>query len=300
MKHGVEFHMGGGLFSHWLILLENIRIWLANSQISPTDELYINSIYKTAKNDFANGEYDKAKIENGLGFATCNVFDHLLDQNILNINRNICTTAMHFSGRASDVNHYKGVYTDEVFSKGFLKLNPNLMLKADAFMAQHFKENMLGVHVRMTDMNMYAIPHDSKPISYDDYCKKIEEVLKTEKIDKIFVASDNQESLNKLSERFDICYHSFKNIASTESNCYHITFTPLEHSENMSNHTSWNKMPAKTFDENIYVNAMIDAVLLANCHSFIGRKSALSYSSRFFPFCKLNKFHYLDKDAPRF
>ena len=47
MKYGIEFHLGGGLFSHYLIILANLDKWLESGRIKITDELYFDSRYDT-------------------------------------------------------------------------------------------------------------------------------------------------------------------------------------------------------------------------------------------------------------
>lgn len=67
----------------------------------------------------------------------------------------------------------------------------------------------LGVHIRAGDMN------DLHPVYgkyyIEDYIEKIEEVLKSEDIDQIYVASDNFDSITQIEKRFgNVVYYDCK------------------------------------------------------------------------------------------
>ena len=54
---------------------------------------------------------------------------------------------------------------------------------------------------------------------FDDFKRKLEFVLKKEEKNKIFVASDNNESIGKLQKNFDIIhYNNIRNRSNIENN----------------------------------------------------------------------------------
>lgn len=66
--------------------------------------------------------------------------------------------------------------------------------------SSNFGENCLSVHVRLGDMNLHHPQFGIATIN--DYVQKIKEVIDNNNIDKIFVASDNDESLEILQKHF--------------------------------------------------------------------------------------------------
>ena len=78
-----------------------------------------------------------------------------------------------------------------------LQINTNILDKVNA-LSHLVPENTLGVHIRLTDMNIihpkYGVFH------YEDYLRKIKEYIEKFKITTVFVASDNWESIEKLKK----------------------------------------------------------------------------------------------------
>ena len=44
MNYEIKFHVGGGIFSHVMILLENLLQWDRNGDITESDTIYVNSM----------------------------------------------------------------------------------------------------------------------------------------------------------------------------------------------------------------------------------------------------------------
>ena len=66
MNYEIKFHVGGGIFSHVMILLENLLQWDRNGDITESDTIYVNSMSNNSTIKFSQ-----------IGF---NMFDLLLDQ----------------------------------------------------------------------------------------------------------------------------------------------------------------------------------------------------------------------------
>jgi hypothetical protein len=72
----------------------------------------------------------------------------------------------------------------------------------------------LGVHIRLTDMNLIHGKHYGY-VYFDDYVKAVDQILNNNNVKNIFIAADNHESIKKLKNRYsNICY--IENIYRTE------------------------------------------------------------------------------------
>jgi hypothetical protein len=81
----------------------------------------------------------------------------------------------------------------------YLKPTSYIQNEIDNFVLSNFTNNVLGVHVRGSD---YAF-HD-----INLYINQIRLMLNTHQYDKIFVASDNKESINIINSNFEnVCYY---------------------------------------------------------------------------------------------
>ena len=102
--------------------------------------------------------------------------------------------------------NYGKLFLNNDYRNIFSKIKFNKELYTDIL---NIKDNTLGVHFRTTDNN---VCHNAKtPVYYKDYKKKIDEIIKNKKIDKIFVASDNKESISKLKKDFNLEILSYNN-----------------------------------------------------------------------------------------
>ena len=270
MKYGVELHLGGGLFSHYAVILANLDAWLSNGKIKIDDELYFDSRYETG-----NNLKTLPPIRSGMSGSDYNIYDYLFEQNKDGIDKTIITEYPHGDIQRDDIptlERYKHI------SGNMISINKTILEKVDLFIKNNFKERMLGVHVRMTDLNTFAVEHGSKFMSDVDYFNKIEESLLKEDIDKIFVASDNLEMVDKLSSRFDICHYGAEHILKSES---------ITKNEWVGEWLVGDGV--KNWVPEYYVESMIDSILLSHCNVLVGRRSALNYASHTYKWCKINK-----------
>tara|TARA_R110000796_G_scaffold61077_2_gene141419 strand:- start:60065 stop:60898 length:834 start_codon:yes stop_codon:yes gene_type:complete len=277
MKYGIEFHLGGGLFSHYLIILANLDKWLESGRIKITDELYFDSRYDTGKN-----LKTLPKERNGMSGSDYNIFDHIFEQDSNGIDGTIITEDTHIVLSMGGLSDIKERY--QYITENMLRINNNILEKVNLFMENNFKENMLGIHVRMTDMNLYASGHNSIVINDNDYFNKIDEILLKESIDKIFVASDNVEMIDKLSTRYDICYYDMECREESEKTNKDYWF------KNWFPSGEWNDWRPE-----FYTESMIDSILLSHCDVLIARKSALNYSSNTYEWSKIKNYYSLEE-----
>tara|TARA_A100001015_G_scaffold316302_1_gene430242 strand:- start:746 stop:1582 length:837 start_codon:yes stop_codon:yes gene_type:complete len=135
-------------------------------------------------------------------------------------------------------------------------------------------DNTLGVHFRFTDMN--AVHTRKNPIQYKNYLSKILEHIKNHNIQSIFVASDNEESINKLLKD-----DNFKNIKIYHTN---IRRYPTEKADEKD--LKWYKNDNKKFPHpylnnfrhtsldgistsKLHLECLVDCILLSKCKYLI-------------------------------
>jgi hypothetical protein len=151
-----------------------------------------------------------------------------------------------------------------------LKINSRLQSKIDkALILLNLTDKTIGVHIRLTDMDRHH-GSDYGRKSFEDYVYKINLAL-NEEHDKIFVASDNIESIEKLQKIYGdkIIY-------------YDELMRP--HSET----TDDNKVGNEGFqldhfnEESFWHDSFIDMFLLSKCGVLIHRVSNLSNAAKIY------------------
>jgi len=263
MNYEIKFHAGGGLFSHVGILLENLLQWDRKGILTDSDTVYVNSISHNTRIKYSQ-----------LGF---NIFDLLLDQDTQkgDITNKLITTEGH-PVYLHEFNEKKDDYRE--ISKKYLKLNKGIESYVNGFIDNNFVENMLGVHVRMTDMNHHH-PYLGQ-VSNNHYLEMISKVLVENDFPKIFVASDNFESIEILKKEFG------DKIIHNETEFRVDTSTIDSHHQ----HNVWLHNPK------YFIDSFIDSVLLSNCDTTIGRISLFNYGSQSFHWSKIKDYHHIDGD----
>jgi hypothetical protein len=259
MNHRINFNFGGGLFSYMMILLENLSKWDNVGVVNSLDNLYVN-----------NTGRDHRSVLSNIGY---NIFDYILEQDLI-------------SGGVLNCVEGHPVYPSEFFtkqdrykeiSKKYLKFNQDILLNINSFVKENFKTNMLGVHIRTTDMNH----HHSYlgVVNNKHYLDKIDEVLSNNSFGGIFVASDNYETIKILKKEYgDLVVNYDTNFRSD---------TSLDDSlKNAMN--NWVKTPQ------FFVDSFIDGMLLSNCDESIGRISLFNWFSQSVHTSKIKKYHHID------
>jgi hypothetical protein len=121
----------------------------------------------------------------------------------------------------------------------------------------------LGVHVRTSDMNLVHPEYGNFTTS--DYIMKIHEIIRIENINNIFVASDNEESIELISKEF-------KNVVSYPCKFREkkeVFYNDHMHVENFHNPLLWEE-------------AFIEMLLLSRCGQLLCRVSNLANASILF------------------
>jgi len=122
----------------------------------------------------------------------------------------------------------------------------------------------LTVHIRLTDMNVMHAP-DYGTLSFEDYINEIDNTLKMyPEIDSLFIASDNNESVNKI-----LALYNEKIKVIVFNNVYRFP------TENSSDFNIIKEMANKHQD---YAQTLLSEVLVASKGGyFIGRVSSVSF-----------------------
>jgi hypothetical protein len=153
-----------------------------------------------------------------------------------------------------------------------INIKKNIIEIVDKFSAQ-FTPNTLGVHVRTADMNI--IHPEYGVFTTNDYINRIKDIKDTETIDTIFVASDNNGSI-------DMIRNVFGNVLSYDCVLREATENFKDdsmHSMNMHNPILWEE-------------AFIEMLLLSRCSQLLCRVSNLANASILFS-NSLTKIHRL-------
>ena len=259
MNHRINFNFGGGLFSYMMILLENLSKWDNSGVVNSLDNLYVD-----------NTGRDHRSVLSNIGY---NIFDYILDQDL------------NDGGILGCVEGHP-VYTEEFFSKRdkykeiskkYLNFNQNIISNIDSFIKQNFKPNMLGVHIRTTDMNH----HHSYlgVVNNKHYLDKVSEILTNNSFGGLFVASDNHETIELLKKEYGDMVIIYKTKFRSD--------TSLDDSLKIAMN-NWVKTPE------FFIDSFIDCMLLSNCDESVGRISLFNWFSQSVHTSKIKNYHHID------
>jgi hypothetical protein len=219
---------GGGIFSKYMICLKNlVHVELNNFYINVTDE--------RTKPDILNSVLNQSVNETFLDL-NCKV-NPTYDDN----------TKIELS---NDFNRYKEIITK-------IKFHEKLLTKLKYYEEKlNITEKTIGVHIRLTDMNIYH-KSDYGYKDFNDYLKFIN------KYDDFFVASDNEESLEKLINIFGDKIKYIPNLIRVKTEKEDSLNLQLD---NFKNDIFWEE-------------GFIEMLLLSKCGSIICRTSSLTNAS---------------------
>ena len=144
-------------------------------------------------------------------------------------------------------------------------------------------EKTIGIHIRLTDMNVFH-GHQHGNFLYGDFRNKLVNVMKTGQYDKIYVASDNDESIEKLKKEFDIIYYDGL-----------INRSPTESEGRQYNKRLKNNHYTQQYWEESY----LEMLSLARCGGMITRLSNLNNAAIMFSRENLKHVYGLTKEATK-
>jgi uncharacterized protein YktA (UPF0223 family) len=229
--------LAGGVFSKFMCIVQNIQ------KINPNFEsLYISNIDEKS---LINEE---------------NIFNNIFDQKIKENQILYGSTNLHSYSKfnpielSTNFSDYKKIVTKLKFTENFNKKFNSYLEKLN------IDENYIGVHIRLCDMNIYHAS-DYGILSFDDFLNEIQKLKDNGK--KIFVASDNNESILKLKSIFndDVVY-----LDGFLRGEYETEDTLMLQSNNFKDIRFWEE-------------AFIEMLFLSRCGTLICRSSNLSNAS---------------------
>lgn len=227
----------GGIFSKFMFIVQNAR----NINLDFESLYILNNDNRSLVNDQ-------------------NMFNHIFDQEIKDDQTSFNCVHLHNYTKFSPI-ELSGNLEDykKIVSK--LKFTDNFNKKYNSYLEKlNIDESYIGVHIRLCDMNIY---HSSEYgiLTFDDFLGEIQKLKKKDK--KIFVISDNTESILKLKSLFndDIIYiDGFLRGESENEN------TSVLQLNNFKNIRLWEE-------------AFIEMLLLSKCGELICRTSNLNNAS---------------------
>lgn len=221
----------GGVFSKFMYVIQNAQI------INPDFEsLYIQNI-------------DGRSLVNEENIFN-NIFDQKIEDNQVSHNCVAVNSYSKFSPieLSRNLNDYKKIVSKLRFTENFNKKFNSYLEKLN------IDENYIGVHIRLCDMNIH---HGDAygTLIFEDFLNEIQKIKEEGK--KIFVASDNNESLSKLKSLYndDIVYADGFLRGETETEDTLIL---------QANHFK---------DVRLWEEAFIEMLLLSKCGTLICRSS---------------------------
>ena len=223
----------GGIFSKFIFVIQNL-----NKINNDFEYVYVNNI------------------DNRSLTGDDNIFDLILDQKK---DKSLPTISCKHLGNYSKFSPIELSNNLQGYKKTIkkLKFNQNLIDKIDYYLDKYkINEDYLGVHIRLCDMNKYHSVYGV--LSYDNFLKKIKE--EKGKNTKIFLSSDNKESIKKLKLEFgdDVIYLDGFIRGEKESED-----TLKLQLDNFRNNKLWEE-------------AFIEMILLSKCGKLICRTSNLN------------------------
>jgi hypothetical protein len=227
----------GGIFSKFMFIVQN-----AQKINSDFESLYI------LNND------DRSLVNDE------NIFNHIFDQEIKDDQTLFNCVHLHNYSKFSPIELSKNLEDyKKIVSK--LKFTENFIKKFNSYLEKlNIDENYIGVHIRLCDMNIRHAS-DYGTLTFDDFLGEIQKLKEGDK--KIFVISDNNESLLKLKSLFndDVIYIDGFLRGETENED-----TEKLQLNNFKNTRLWEE-------------AFIEMLLLSKCGELICRTSNLNNSS---------------------
>lgn len=238
--------MGGGIFSKFMTAIQCI-----NHKIRDIDS--IESIYLGVIEDKKLIPKNEKKWYDCLG--DINPFDFVLEQdkNII-FNRSFFSTPHAIYNdiiRTNDLNRLRKIVSKIKIKDSVLnKINPGI------------DEETLGVHIRLTDMDEFH-QNNSNASLENFYTETVNIIKKENNLNKIFVASDNESSLEHFNNKLDIIYNGVCNRSKNPKDSEY----QMQLQFDMVN------------SEEFWVDSFLDMLSLSKCGDIICRVSNLNNAS---------------------
>jgi len=243
---------GGGIFSHFMLAIQYI-----NSTIDDVDK--INEIYLDIDRDIPNERLTHMGKSWLSAVGEKNPYDYVLDQNANCKFDEVFRVYPHGFGVYHNINEVPELHRlKTIVSK--LKIKDTVINKL-----KPLKGNALGVHIRLTDMEMIH-PEHGTGVTTNTFYEATKNIIERESFDSIFVSSDNDESVEYFKEKMDIVYNDVGNRVKWAGDGRHQIGLQLDRSG----------------DEDFWVDTFLEMLSLSKCKTLIYRLSNLNNASVLF------------------
>jgi len=243
---------GGGIFSHFMLAIQYI-----NSTIDDVDK--INEIYLDIDRDIPNERLTHMGKSWLAAVGEKNPYDYVLDQNANCKFDEVFRVYPHGFGVYHNINEVPELHRlKTIVSK--LKIKDTVINKL-----KPLKGNALGVHIRLTDMEMIH-PEHGTGVTTNTFYEATKNIIERESFDSIFVSSDNDESVEYFKEKMDIVYNDVGNRVKWAGDGRHQIGLQLDRSG----------------DEDFWVDTFLEMLSLSKCKTLIYRLSNLNNASVLF------------------
>jgi hypothetical protein len=233
----------GGVFSKLMFGIQ----YLESCNIDNVDRFYFNNCDTRATADNFDG--------NPFNFVINQSFDNSFES--LNAIHLVNYSTYNPIEKSSKINNYKKIVAK-------ISLTDRLINLVKHYEKQFgFDQNLIGIHIRLTDMNTIH-GKDYGIAQYEDFSNSLKNVL--DKKTRIFVASDNDESISKLIEEFG----------------ERVFYVPNLKRALREDEDPFSLREKELGNESIWIEAFLEMLLLSKCNTIICRSSNLSNASILF------------------
>ena len=244
---------GGGIFSKFMLAIQYINF--AIDDVNKINEIYLD-IDRNIPNERLTNE-DKSWMS---AVGENNPFDYVLDQNPnCTFDEVLCLPIPHGFASYSNINEAPELHRlKTIVSK--LKIKDTVINKL-----KPLKGKTLGVHIRLTDMEIYHGEY-GKGITTNTFYEATKNIIERESFDSIFVSSDNDESIEYFKQKMDIVYNDVGNRVKWAGDGRHQMGMQLNRSG----------------DEDFWIDTFLEMLSLSKCNTLIYRVSNLNNASVLF------------------
>ncbi|MFT6497636.1 MAG: hypothetical protein ACJATM_001258 [Alphaproteobacteria bacterium] len=243
---------GGGIFSKFMLAIQYI-----NSTIDDVDK--INEIYLDIDRNIPNERLTNEDQSWMSAVGENNPFDYVLDQNPNCKFDEVLRVYPRGFGTYHNINKEPELHRlKTIVSK--LKIKDTVINKL-----KPLKGKALGVHIRLTDMEMHH-PEHGTGIKTNTFYQATKNIIEKESFDSIFVSSDNDESIEYFKERMGIVYNDVGNRVKWAGDGRHQLGLQLNNSG----------------DEDFWIDTFLEMLSLSKCSALIYRVSNLNNASVLF------------------
>lgn len=267
MKNFVYSCPGGGPFSRFfqcgIVPLSSIEFDNVYLKLTPFAETTEGDLYVKEAIDHMQ-RHRKAMQQYGIDDPYDNILNYVLDQSTDHtfIDMGELPIGNWYNRirkieNSPDLDRYKRTLQK-------IKIKNHIRNRADQYSKEYgIGPHTLGVHVRMTSMVIHTRNPDEENVKWENYYTVIDREIRTGNYANIFVASDNDQSLELIDRRYPNMVKFIPGL---------LRFPKIE----IDNYNDWSWDYDQFFMKPWWEESFIEAMTLARCGGLICRESNLS------------------------